>query len=143
MSIRRHDRPDISEGPPNGDQHGCRKKGARGRLIDRTTGAMNTKLQAICDGHSRPIGLFITAGQVSDCVSAWPLLGGQPKARWLPGRSAKPQSNMTSDATALRSCPAGSRAGGVWRPAMIAAPTVFSSAFALATIVIYWLWILS
>lgn len=37
-----------------------------GRLIGRTKGDMNTKLQAICDSQGRPIDLFVTAGQVSD-----------------------------------------------------------------------------
>ena len=65
----RDDRRDLSQSPPNSDQHG-REKGGRGRLIGRTKGGMNTKLHAICDSQGRPLNLFVTAGQVSDYIGA-------------------------------------------------------------------------
>ena len=43
-----------SEGSSYGVQP-RRQKGWRGRMIDRTKGGMNTKLQAICDRQDRPI----------------------------------------------------------------------------------------
>ena len=46
---------------------------------------MNTKLHATCDSHGRPMDLFVTAGQVSDYISARALLGGLPKVDWLLG----------------------------------------------------------
>ena len=44
---------------------------------------MNTKLHAITDADGRPIGFFMTAGQVSDYTGAAALLGGLPSAEWL------------------------------------------------------------
>ena len=61
------------------------EKGGRGRLIGRTKGGMNTKLHAICDGWGRPLNLFITAGQVSDCIGARALLSSLPNVEWLLG----------------------------------------------------------
>lgn len=78
------DRRDIPEGSPHGDQHG-RQRGGRGRLIGRTKGGMNTKLNAICDSQGRPIDLFVTAGQLSDSIGARALLSGLPKVKWLLG----------------------------------------------------------
>jgi transposase len=46
---------------------------------------MNTKLHAICDSQGRPIGRFVTAGQVSDYVGARTLLSGLPNVKWLFG----------------------------------------------------------
>ena len=80
----RDDPRDVSQSPPNGDQYG-RQKGGRGRLIGRTKGGMNTKLQAIYDSQGRPIYLFVTAGQVSDYIGARALLSGLPKVKWLLG----------------------------------------------------------
>lgn len=40
-------------------------KKTRGRLIGRTKGGMNTKLHAIWDSQSRPLNLFVTAGQAA------------------------------------------------------------------------------
>jgi len=80
----RDERRDLSEGPPDSDQHGG-QKGGRGRLIGRTKGGMNTKLHAICDSQGRPLDLFVTAGQVSDYIGARALLGGLPKVEWLLG----------------------------------------------------------
>ena len=146
----RDDRRDISEGPSNGDQHGREKRG-RGRLTGRTKGGMNTKLHAVCDSQGRPIGLFVTAGQVSDYIGARALLSGLQNVKWLLGVAAmtptgsgkrcktkgyaaasrsegseRPRSNTTSPdksgATASRSCSEGSRAGGAWQPTMTAVP---------------------
>ncbi len=44
---------------------------------------MNTKLHAVADAKGRPIGFFMSAGQVSDYTGAAALLGGLPKAGWL------------------------------------------------------------
>ena len=57
----------------------------RGRLIARTTGGMNTKLQAICDSRGRPLNLFVTAGRVSDYIGARALLSKLPDVDWLLG----------------------------------------------------------
>ena len=46
---------------------------------------MNNKLHAICDGQGRPIGLFVTAGRVSDYIGARVLLCGPPNVKWLLG----------------------------------------------------------
>ena len=44
---------------------------------------MNTKLHAVADARRRPIGFFMSAGQVSDYTGAAALLGSLPIARWL------------------------------------------------------------
>ena len=44
---------------------------------------MNTKLHAVADATGRPIGFFMSAGQVSDYTGAAALLGSLPKAGWL------------------------------------------------------------
>ena len=44
---------------------------------------MNTKLHAVADAKGRPIGFFMSAGQVSDYTGAAALLGSLPKAGWL------------------------------------------------------------
>lgn len=44
---------------------------------------MNTKLHAVADAKGRPIGFFMSAGQVSDCTGAPALLGSLPKAEWV------------------------------------------------------------
>ena len=44
---------------------------------------MNTKLHAVADAKGRPIGFFMSAGQVSDYTGAVALLGSLPKADWL------------------------------------------------------------
>lgn len=46
---------------------------------------MNTKINAVTDANGRPIGLFMTAGQVSDYTAAAALLNSLPKAQWLLG----------------------------------------------------------
>ncbi len=46
---------------------------------------MNTKLHAICDSQGRPLNLFVTAGQVSDYISARALLNSLPSVDWLLG----------------------------------------------------------
>ncbi len=55
----------------------------RGRQIGRTKGGMNTKLHAVADARGRPIGFFMSAGQISDYTGAAALLGSLPKAGWL------------------------------------------------------------
>jgi len=60
-----------------------REKGARGRQIGRTKGGMNTKLHAVADAKGRPIGFFMSAGQVSDYTGAAAPSGSLPKAGWL------------------------------------------------------------
>ncbi len=77
-----HDRRDLSQGAPHGVEP-VRKKGGRGRQIGRTKGGMNTKLHAVADAQGRPIGFFMSAGQVSDYTGAAALLSSLPKAGWL------------------------------------------------------------
>jgi transposase len=48
---------------------------------------MNTKLHAVTDTNSRPVRLFITAGQVSDYTGAAALMNGLPEAEWFPAPS--------------------------------------------------------
>ncbi|OJH43330.1 transposase [Paracoccus sp. SM22M-07] len=44
---------------------------------------MNTKLHAVTDAKGRPIHLFMSAGQVSDCIGAAALPVSLPKADWF------------------------------------------------------------
>jgi len=91
---------------------------------------MNTKLHAVADATGRPIGFFMSAGQVSDYTGAAALLGSLPKAGWLladrgydadwfrealkdkgivespAGRPSNTTSGATNGATASRSCSA-------------------------------------
>ncbi|KHQ52839.1 Transposase orfA IS5 family element [Mameliella alba] len=60
------------------------KKGG-GRLIGRTKGGMNTKLHAVCDSLGRPLNLFVTAGQVGDCIGSRALCGSLPDGGRLLG----------------------------------------------------------
>uniref|UniRef100_A4WSG9 Transposase IS4-like domain-containing protein n=1 Tax=Cereibacter sphaeroides (strain ATCC 17025 / ATH 2.4.3) TaxID=349102 RepID=A4WSG9_CERS5 len=53
------------------------------RITRLRTGGMNTKLHAVADANSRPIGFFISAGPVSDYTGGAALLGSLPKADWL------------------------------------------------------------
>lgn len=46
---------------------------------------MNTKLHAICDSRGRPLTLFVTANQVSDCLGAKALLSSLSDVDWLLG----------------------------------------------------------
>ena len=48
-----------------------------------TNGGMNTKLHAVTDTSSRPVRLFITAGQGSGYTGAAALMNGLPEAEWL------------------------------------------------------------
>jgi glutamate 5-kinase len=57
-----------------------RSEGPSDRL---TNGGMNTKLHAVADADGRPIRFFMTAGQISDYMSAAVLLGNLPKVKWL------------------------------------------------------------
>ncbi|MFT8462226.1 IS5 family transposase [Acetobacter persici] len=59
------------------------KKGARGRLIGRTKGGINTKLHAVTDRNGRPLDFFMIAGQISDYTGAAALLDGLPPAEWM------------------------------------------------------------
>ncbi len=44
---------------------------------------MNTKLHAVADAKGRPIGFYMSAGQISDYTGAAAMLSSQPKAGWL------------------------------------------------------------
>lgn len=44
---------------------------------------MNTKLHAVTDAKGRPIGFYLSAGQVSDYTGAAALLSCLPRADWL------------------------------------------------------------
>ncbi|WP_226689719.1 IS5 family transposase [Ruegeria arenilitoris] len=144
------------------------KKGGGGRLIGRTKGSMNTKLHAICDSRGRPLNLFITAGQVSDYVSARALLSGLPDVDWLLGDRGY-DADWFREALkdkGMRACIPGRKQrkkpvkydkrrykrrnrieimfGRLkdWRRVATRydrCPKVFLSAIALATLVIYWL----
>lgn len=59
------------------------RQGGQVSQIGRTKGGMNTKLHAVADAKGRPIGFFMSAGQVSDYTGAAALLGSLPKAGWL------------------------------------------------------------
>ena len=72
----------VSQGTPHGVKPRG-KKGGRGRQIGRTKGGMNTKLHAVADASGRPIGFFMSAGQISDDTGAAALLDSLPKAGWL------------------------------------------------------------
>ncbi len=82
-----HDRRDLTQGTPHRVEP-VREKGGRGRRIGRTKGGANTKLHARADATGRPIGFFMSAGQVSDYTGAAALLGGLLKAGWLPADRA-------------------------------------------------------
>ena len=59
------------------------RKGGRARQIGRTKGGMNTKLHAVCDAKGRPIGFFMSVGQLRDDTGAAAFLGYLPTAGWL------------------------------------------------------------
>ncbi len=59
------------------------KNGGRERHIGRTKGGMNAKLHAVADAKGRPIGFFMSAGQVRDYTGAAAVPGNLPKAGWL------------------------------------------------------------
>jgi len=61
------------------------RQAKRRREVGQAKGGMNTKLHAVTDTGGRPIGLFITAGQVSDYTGAMALRGDLPDADWLFG----------------------------------------------------------
>ena len=44
---------------------------------------MTTKLHTVADAKGRPIGFFMSAGQVSDYIGAAAALDSLPKAGWL------------------------------------------------------------
>jgi transposase len=44
---------------------------------------LNSKLHAVTDALGRPIRMFLTAGNVSDYVGAWAMVGSLPQADWL------------------------------------------------------------
>jgi len=57
---------------------------------------VNTKLHALADAKGRPIGFFMSAGQVSDYTGAAALLGSLPKAAscWQTGGMTPTGSGM-------------------------------------------------
>ncbi|XQZ37038.1 transposase [Paracoccus yeei] len=75
----RHDRRDPCEGASNRIEPGGSKRG-RGRLIGRTRGGLNSKLHVLADAKGRPIQMFLSAGQTSDCIGARALLSSIPSA---------------------------------------------------------------
>ena len=44
---------------------------------------MNTRLHAVTDQNGRPLGFFMTAGQISDYTGTSTLLDSLPMAQWL------------------------------------------------------------
>ncbi|WP_330447584.1 transposase (plasmid) [Paracoccus marcusii] len=59
----------------------CVKKGAHARSGGQRRHEHQTARRCRC--HGRPIGFFMSAGQVSDYTGAAALLGSLPKAGWL------------------------------------------------------------
>ncbi len=53
------------------------------RLIGRTKGGMNYKLDAVTDATGRPIRMFLSAGQCSDYIGARALLEALPPAKYM------------------------------------------------------------
>lgn len=52
-------------------------------MIGLTKGGLNSKLHAITDALGRPIRMFLSAGNLSDCKGALALLSSLLKAKWL------------------------------------------------------------
>jgi len=52
-------------------------------IVSLRTGRLNTRLHAVTDAKGRPLTIFVTAGQVSNCTGAAALLGSLPGAEWL------------------------------------------------------------
>ena len=133
---------------------------------------MNTKLHAICDSRGRPLNLFVTAGQVSDYIGARALCDSLPDVDWLlgdrgydadwfrealkdkgihaciPGRKQRKATVKYDKRRYKRRNRIEIMFGRLkdWRRVATRydrCPKVFLSAFALAAIVIYWLWFLS
>ncbi len=133
---------------------------------------MNTKLHAVTDANGRPIGLFMTAGQISDQTGAAALLDSLPRAQWLLGDRGYDAHLFTEalQAKGITPCIAGrkSRTEPVrydkrryksrnrmeiifgrpknWRRVATRydrCPTFFLSAIALAATVLFWLSVLS
>lgn len=129
---------------------------------------MNTNLHAICDSHGRPLNLFVTAGQVSDCIGARGLLSCLPNVDGLLGDRGYDADwfREASQDKGIRACIPGrkQRKKAVkydkrrykrrnrieimlgrlkdWRRVTTRydrCPRVFLSAIALAALVIYWL----
>lgn len=81
-----HDRCNLPEGASHGiDPAG---KWDPGRLICRTKGGINIKLQTLAEANGRTLSFFMITGQVSDHTGAATLLDGLPKAQWLLGDMA-------------------------------------------------------
>ena len=128
---------------------------------------MNTKLHAVTDTSGRPVGLFITAGQVSDCTGAAALMNGLPEAEWIladrgydadwfrdtltdkgtkpciPGRKSRKKTVKYDKRSYRRRNRIERMFGRIndWRRVATRhdrSPTVFLSAIALAATVIFW-----
>ena len=59
------------------------EKRGRSRLIGLTKGGRNAKLHVVCDSRGRPVQMYLSAGQTSDCTGAAGLLAGMPRAKVL------------------------------------------------------------
>ena len=74
----------VADGPPKTLYHRWTRWSEMGVfariMIGLSKGGMNTKLHAITGTSGRPIGLFITAEQVSDYTGAAALMNGLPEA---------------------------------------------------------------
>ena len=51
--------------------------------VRRANGGKNIRLHVICDSHSQSLNLFVTAGQVSDYITARAFLSSVPHVGWL------------------------------------------------------------
>jgi len=130
------------------------------------------KLHAICDSQGRPLNLFVTAGQVSDDIGARALLRSIPGVDWLlgdrgydpdwfrealkdkgirpciPGRKQRKKTVKYDKRRYKRRNRIEIMFGRLkdWRRVATRydrCPKVFLSTIALATLVIYWLWVLT
>lgn len=82
----RDDGRDLPEGASHGFEPAVGKRGLddqRERLVGRRKGGLNTTLHAVADAKGRPLGFFMTAGQVDNYTGAAALLGSLPAAEWL------------------------------------------------------------
>lgn len=71
----------VSQGSPHRSQPA--EKRGRSRLIGLTKGGRNSKLHAVCDSRGRPVQMFLSAGETSDCTGAAGLLSVMPQAKVL------------------------------------------------------------
>jgi transposase len=60
-----------------------RKKGGPDQALGRSRGGLTTKIHLLCNELGQPLDFLLTAGQVTDCTQAIPLLGDRTAASVL------------------------------------------------------------